>query len=254
MKTNLFCLIALLNTMCSCQQKKEVNKTFFPDGKLESKIIVLSKDEAKYVSYYKTGRIASEGTLDKDLAKEGEWKFLSPDGVITSSGEYSDDLKIGIWNYKLKDTSFSIEWEKYINRPLKLNLPKGWIIYENITAYSPLTAYTDNDSVNFKLGLNISIVEKGSGSLDSLALKGTQYFNNHFPSIRGTATDVVVNNIKAKKVIQYVMRGDKQIKTYRLYVPDGKMVYLLSLVLQEPEEEVFYNKVIEGIAESFQII
>lgn len=253
-RTSLSCLTILLITSTSCQQKKEIKQTYFPDGKLESKIIVLSKEKGKYTSYYKTGSIASEGELDRDLAKEGDWKYFYPDGKIAAFGEYNDELRVGTWTYKLKDTAFIIEWETYINRPLKLNLPKGWIIHENIAQFAPLTVYTDDDSVNFVLAFNVSLVEKGNEPFDSLVVKGTQYFNKTFPPISGSVTDAIVNNIKAKKVIQYVWRGDKQIKTYRLYVPGDKVVYLLSFILQQPEKEFFYNKIMEEIASSFQII
>ncbi|NLR59011.1 hypothetical protein HGH93_12925 [Chitinophaga polysaccharea] len=255
MRNSILCTIILLIVIAGCQQNREIQKTFFPDGRLESKIVELSKDKAKYISYYNTGAIASEGELDRHLAKEGAWRFLYPNGEVLSYGEYSDDLKDGMWNYKLKDTSFSIQWEKYINRPLKLNLPKGWIIEGHLAPYSLLTAYSDNDSINYTLGFNISLIENDRGeAFDTLVLKATQFFDKQLPPVRGSVSDAIADNIKSKKVIQYVMGGGKEIKTYRLYIPDGKVVYLLSFILQQPEKEFFYNKIMEDVASSFHII
>ncbi|RAK35252.1 UNVERIFIED_ORG: MORN repeat protein [Chitinophaga ginsengisegetis] len=246
-----YCIIIFLTTFTSCQQKKEIRETFFPDGKLESRIVALSKEDIKYTSYYKTGSIASEGELDRDLAKQGAWKYFYPDGKIAAFGEYNDELRVGTWTYKLKDTAFTIEWETYINRPLKLNLPKGWIINENIAADTLLTAYTADGSI---LRLSVSLVEKGNEPFDSLVVKGTRDFNKTFPLIQGSITDAIINSIKSKKVVQYVGHGEKKLKIYRLYVPGDNVICLLSFILQQPEKEPFYTKIIEEIVTSFEII
>lgn len=251
MKNNFLKLVSLALFLISCKQKKEVREDFYPNGKLQSRIVA-TKEGVKYTSFYENGDVESEGPLDRDLKKQGKWQYLNQKGVVTASGEFIDELRNGLWHYNIKDTIFSINWTRYINRPIKLNIPEGWIVIENPKESVPLIVLSD--SINQTLGLDILQIAKNGEPFDSIVVRKTQYFNAKFPVIQESTSNVVINNGKAWKAVQYVMKDDRKIKTYRLYIDSKDVVYLLSFTLQQLDQEKFYTRIMEDMVVSFEEI
>lgn len=97
------------------ENKYIIKKDYFSDGKIKSKgIYVDEKPVGIHKSYNKKGEITAsktysdkgikigEGIVDKKDKKQGEWKFLYPDGKIRSSGKFVNGKKEGKWVFFFK--------------------------------------------------------------------------------------------------------------------------------------------------------
>jgi hypothetical protein len=245
----LFAAIITSLLFASCENKQIIKK-YYAGGVLKSETIT-TKDGRIYKSYDESGKLESEGSIAKDGSRNGKWTNYHLDGTLWSTGNYSDDLKNGLWNYKKKDTSYSLFWNKYINRPLKLNLPQGWIIKDNPTSYASLAVFSD--SVNAAVSFSIVLMDGGNVSLDSAVIKSTNYFRSQFNVEQSHLSAVEINGLKGKKLLQTVIMDNKKVKSAQFFLLKDKTIYLLSFVIQ-PQEESFYNDVIKEIVESFNLI
>jgi len=240
-------VVGLLFAAC---QNQQIVKKYYVGGALKSETIT-TNDKRIYKSYYESGKMESEGGIAKDGSRNGKWANYYPDGILWSTGNYSDDLKDGLWNYKKKDTAYSLFWTKYINRPLKLNLPQSWIIEDNPTSYAPLAVFSD--SVDAAVSFSIVLMNDGNVSLDSAVIQSTNYFRSQFDVEQSQLSEVEINGLKGKKLLQYVTMDNKKVKSAQFFLIQDKTIYLLSFVIK-PQEETFYNDVIKEIVESFNLI
>ncbi|WP_212003806.1 toxin-antitoxin system YwqK family antitoxin [Chitinophaga sp. HK235] len=238
--------------LVACHQENVIRKNYYPNGKLKSKIL-LEDGESHYYSYYETENIESEGGIDKNLERQGAWKYFNPDGSVSSFGKYNDNLKVGEWKYQLKDTAISIQWEAYVNRPVKINIPKGWLIVETLEAPNLFSAA--DDSAHLHLGVNISRTEKTHESLDSIVARGIQFFQEQYPASKQETAEAIINNVKARKVMLIAKMPDGKVMiSNRYYLVEGNYVYLLSLFSLQHDMSKYYNQIAKEIALSFQVI
>lgn len=243
--------LLLIASLHACNNETIIRENKYPNGKLKSKI-VKDKNEARYFSYYESGAIESEGYVDRGLLRQREWKYFDVNGSVNAEGRYSDDLRVDEWKYRTTDTSFSIYWEKYIDRPVSLNIPKGWIIYDN--QKEPGLFLAVDDSINTRLGINISRTEKEGESIDTMVTRGNTYFSKLYPQSKQYISEAVLNSRKAIKVMLTGRTSDgKDLKTCRYYLEAGNYFYLLAFFSTVHDQELLYNKVAEEAALSFKI-
>ncbi len=123
MKKIFYCF--LIFTFCACSTKHEI-KTFYPSGEIESRYFISKQDSTElvgvYTSYYQNGQtketvnykngiIDGTRTLYYEDGKEmiiesyrsgafnGPYTSFHPSGNKQSSGEYINNVMIGMWDF-----------------------------------------------------------------------------------------------------------------------------------------------------------
>jgi antitoxin component YwqK of YwqJK toxin-antitoxin module len=122
------------------KSKLKLKKEYFPDGKLKkSGAYINNKPIGIHKIYNEKGEIINsilftdkgikrgEGIVNKEGKREGNWKFVYPDGKIKSKGKYKKGKKEGKWIYYFNNGKKEQEGSFKNGRPVGL-----WIWnYEN---------------------------------------------------------------------------------------------------------------------------
>lgn len=112
---NLVKLEKYINDILQAEEKElnkvKLQKSFFENGNVKSQGSFIegtpvgihtyydSLGNAENARYYLSGFLVSEGRVDNQGRKQGEWKEYFSNGNVKSVGSYLDDLKTGSWKY-----------------------------------------------------------------------------------------------------------------------------------------------------------
>lgn len=241
------CFSILLFMGASCGESEQV-KEYYKNGEVKSKV-VKTGNEQNYFGYYENGRIMSEGKL-VDSSRAGVWIYYNEGGTKKAQGYYSNGLKEGIWTYNIDDSVYKINWEVYSNSLLRMNVPNGWILKENIDKFIPVAGFSDSskDGANF----NLVLIDKNNKVIDSVINEAFRKSSQQGYSQIISIEEVTVNNIKGKEVIERITLSNKNWISVQYFLEQGSTIYLLSFFINENKLAV-YKDVVKEIAYSFML-
>lgn len=239
----------LLTLVLGCQNVRH-SKEYYGSGKIKTELTT-ADGKIKCLNYYENGKLESEGEVLANGYRVGAWTYYDDDGKLRASGNYFDGLKDGNWAYNIGDSSYSIKWRAYINRPIRVNVPENWFLKEQLAPNIPLAGFSD--STNSVANFNIVLMNKEGKSIDSVINEGIRTgreelsYDIEVLSIK----EVEINEAKVKVVTQRLLKEHKRliVTQYFLDQPDDT-IYLIAFFVDE-RQQAGYETLIREIAFSF---
>lgn len=238
----------LLPLVFACETKRYL-KEYYENGALKKELIA-TKAKIQCLTYYENGKLESEGELLPDGHRVGNWKYYHNDGKLKAAGEYNDGLKEGSWSYNIGDSSYSINWSAYVNRPVRVNVPENWVLKEQLAPNIPLAGFSD--SINSVANFNIVIMNKEGKSLDSVISEAIRTGRESLAyDITVLSTEEVeINETKGKVVTTRLLAENKRLIVIQYFLGQLDLVYLVSFFVNADKEAV-YETLLKEIAFSF---
>ena len=92
---------------------KIVYVEYFPNGNVKIEVIKLKKGIHQINQYYACGTLMETG-FSKNGKSQGRWLHYSPEGDVTASAYFHDNVKIGSWNYfnQWSNRSYQVRYDQ----------------------------------------------------------------------------------------------------------------------------------------------
>ncbi|MGO4292591.1 toxin-antitoxin system YwqK family antitoxin [Chitinophaga sp. RAB17] len=245
----LFNVIALYMVAVSCRGKSK-DQLYYSNGKIKSEIIV-DRGNAKYIEYYENGHTKSAGVLISQGFRVGKWTYYNEDGTVKAEGNYDEGLKKGIWRYNINDSSYTVDWSIYLNRPLKVNTPGNWILKEHLAPFVPLAGFSD--SLSWNASFNIAVLTRNGKNINSVINETIEKSKVHAIVEVLSTDDVEINALKGKEVTQHFLVDKANLIAVQYFLEQGDTVYLVSFFVNENSYNR-YKELIKEMAYSFSVI
>lgn len=240
-------VILLCITIIGCKSRVK-NQSYYSNGSVKSEIIA-DKGKVKYIEYYENGHIKSDGQL-LGSNRIGKWIYYDESDRIKAEGEYENGLKKGIWSYNIADSSYTVDWSVYLSRPIRINIPVGWVLKEDLAPFIPLAGFSD--SINWKANFNIVLLNSSGKSIDSV-INETIEKNKERTTLEVLAIrDIEINTLKGKEVTEHLLMDTGNLTLIQYFLREGDTVYLLSFFANE-NVYVNYKELLKEMAYSFNV-
>lgn len=238
----------LVPLVFACESKR-YSKEYYENGALKRELIT-TKAKIQCLTYYENGKLESEGELLADGLRVGNWRYYHNDGKLKAAGEYNDGLKEGSWRYSIGDSSYSINWSAYVNRPVRVNVPENWVLKEQLAPNIPLAGFSD--SINSVANFNIVILNKEGKSLDSViseTIRAGRESLAYDITVLSTK-EIKINETKGKVVRMRILAENKRLMVMQYFLDRSDLIYQISFFVNADKEAV-YETLMKEIAFSF---
>jgi len=92
---------------------KIVHVEYFPNGNVKIEVIKLKKGIHQINQYYECGTLMETG-FSKNGKSQGRWLHYNPEGDVTATAYFRDNMKIGFWNFfnERSDRSYQVHYDQ----------------------------------------------------------------------------------------------------------------------------------------------